>query len=109
MLFEEYLLSLLTGNDKQHTIRANKRTLKHAINLICDELFAEAVAASLYGNAPQKENSEALLYSIIRMKDDYIMRISHIEPGMKAADYYKILREKFTTDVDELVDQINNL
>ena len=88
---------------------ANKRTLKHAINLIGDELFAEAVAASLYGNAPQKENSEALLYSIIRMKDDYIRRISHIEPGMKADAYFKTLRENFSKEADEIIDHINNL
>jgi hypothetical protein len=88
---------------------ANKRTLKHAINLICDELFAEAVAASLYGNAPQKENSEALLCSIIRMKDDYIRRISHIEPGMKADAYFKTLRENFSKEADEIINHINYL
>ena len=88
---------------------ANKRTLKHAINLICDELFAEAVAASLYGNNPQKENSEALLYSILRMKDDYIRRISHIEPGMKADTYFKTLRENFSKEADEIINQINYL
>ena len=90
---------------------ANKKSLKRAINLITEELFAEAVAASLYGNEPQKEksNAEAVLSSIIRLRADYTSRTSHPEPGMKAADYYKILREKFTTDVDEVVDQINNL
>ena len=90
---------------------ANKRTLKRAVNLVCEELFAEAVAASLYGNEPQKDNSsaDAVLSSIIRMQADYTSRISHVEPGMKAADYYKFLRERFTNEVDELVDQINNL
>jgi hypothetical protein len=90
---------------------ANKRSLKQAINLICEELFAEAVAASLYGNEPHKENgnAQALLSSIVRLQADYTSRISHVEPGMKATDYFKSLREKFTSEVDEMVDQINNL
>ena len=90
---------------------ANRRTTKRAINKICEELFAEAVAASLYGNEPQKEksNAEDVLASIIRLEDDYTSRISHVEPGMKAKLYFKTLREKFSSEVDELVDQINNL
>jgi hypothetical protein len=88
---------------------ANKRTLKHAINLICDELFAEAVAASLYGNEPHKNNADVVLASIIRLETDYISRISHVEPGVKAKQYFKILRQQFTTEANEIIDQINNL
>ncbi|MBQ8486782.1 MAG: hypothetical protein IJ533_03920 [Prevotella sp.] len=88
---------------------ANKRTLKHAINQICEELFAEAVAASLYGNGQHEENADAVLFSIIRLQNNYISRISHIEPGMKAAAYFKDLRENFTKDVNEIIEQINYL
>lgn len=77
--------------------------------MVCAELFAEAVAASLYGNDPQKENAEALLSSIIRMQGYYISRISHVEPGMKAKLYFKDLREKFSAQAEEIIDQINNL
>ena len=38
---------------------ANKRTLKRAIHLICDELFSEAVAVSMYGPEAGKGNAEA--------------------------------------------------
>ena len=90
---------------------ANKRSLKHAINLVCEELFAEAVAASLYGNEPHKEKSNAndLLASIIRLEADYISRLSHVEPGMKPKLFFKNLREKFTSEVEEIVDQVNSL
>lgn len=88
---------------------ANKRTLKHAINLVCDDLFAEAVAASLYGNDNNQENTEALLFSIIRTQSDFVCRVSHPEPGMAAHLYYKDLREKFSMQVSEIIDQINNL
>ena len=87
----------------------NKRTLKRAINLICEELLAEVVAASLYGNEQHKENADAVLYSIIRLKSNYVSRISHIEPGMKARAYFKDLREKFAAEVDEIAGHINNL
>ncbi len=95
---------LQTGN-----IMANRKSLKHSITLFCEELFAEAIAASLYGNDKQEENIEALLFSIIRLQADYISRISHVEPGMKPAVYFKKLREDFTRDASEIIDQINNL
>ena len=39
---------------------ASKRTLKKKINLICEELFAEGVALSLYGPEAQKDNGQAM-------------------------------------------------
>ena len=43
----------------------NKRTLKKSINAICDEIFAEAVALSLYDNDRNMENDDALIRSVI--------------------------------------------
>ena len=86
---------------------ANKRTLKRAIHLICEELFAEAVAMSTYGPEAARPNAQALLFSIVRMENDYTSRVSHPEPGLKASDYYKDLREKFSAQVGEIIDQLN--
>ena len=88
---------------------ANKRSLKKAINQICEELFTEGVAASLYGNEVSKENTEALLVAVVKTQRNYISRVSHPEPGIKAHAYYKDLREKFAAQVSEIVDQINNM
>ena len=88
---------------------ANRRTLKHNINRICEELFAECIAVSLYSADANRENVEALLYSIVKMGGDYICRVSHAEPGMKAKAYFKNLTEQFNCSVNEIVDQINNL
>jgi len=88
---------------------ANKRTLKNAINLICEELLAECIAASLYRTEAHKDNADALLFTILKMQADFCSRVSHPEPGMKPALYYKNLREKFTAQVGEIVDQIQNL
>ena len=87
---------------------ASKRTLKKKINLICEELFAEGVARSLYGHDAQKDNGQAILFSIVKMQNNYISRISHPEPGMKAKDYFKDLREKYSAEIGEILDQINS-
>ena len=86
---------------------ANKRSLKRSITLICEELFAECVAASLYGH--NRDGGEALIYTVVKMQDNFIRRISHPEPGMPAKLYYKDLREKFAAQASEIIDQINNL
>lgn len=88
---------------------ANKRSLKHAIKLICEELFAETIAASLYGNEQNKENADAVFFSIIRLQSNYVSRISHVEPGMKPKQYFKDLREKFAAEAGEITEQINTL
>lgn len=88
---------------------ANKRTLKHAIKLVCGELFAECVAASLYGSKNNEENFEALLYSIIKIQDNYISRVGHPEPGMPAAIYFRDLKDKFNAEVDDIINQINSI
>ncbi len=88
---------------------ANKKSLKHNINLICEELFTECVAASLYGADNHKDNAEALLFTIIKMQSDFTRRVSHPEPGMAPSKYYKKLREDFAAQVGEIVDQIQNL
>jgi hypothetical protein len=85
---------------------ASKRLLKQRINLICEELFAECVAGSLYGQ--NRESAEALIYSTIKMRNNFIRRISHPEPGMPAKVYYKDLREKFAAQAGELLDQLNS-
>ncbi len=88
---------------------ANKRNLKRTINYICSDLFAEAVAASLYGEKPNKDNIDALLTSILIIHSDFISRISHPEPGMNTKLYYKTLIEDFNKQVGEIIDQIQNI
>jgi hypothetical protein len=41
------------------------------------------------------------------MREDFVSRISHPEPGMKKQEYYKDLREKFISQAQELADQIS--
>ena len=85
----------------------NKRILKKSINSICDQLFANAVAVSLYGNNRNAENDDALINSIIKLRRDFVSRISHPEPGMKKQDFYKDLQDKFYKQAQEIADQIS--
>ena len=88
---------------------AKKRDLKQKINYISGELFAEVIAASLYGTANNPENTESLLSTIILTRNDFIKRISHPEPGMSAKEYYKQLIKDFDDRVSEIIDQIVSL
>jgi len=88
---------------------AKKRTLKRNINRICNDLFAESVAASLYGPENSIENHEALFFSIVKLHRHYISRVGHVEPGLSAKLYFKDLKEKFNAEVEDIINQINNL
>lgn len=87
----------------------NKRTLKRAINAVCEALMAEAVAASLYGNERHKGAANGVINSVLHVRAHYLSRVSHIEPGMPARAYFKDLCGRFTADAEELVEQISNL
>lgn len=88
---------------------ANKRSLKRGINYICSEMFAECVALSLYNVNSDKENVDSLLRNILHVHSDYIMRVSHPEPGMPAKKYYQVLISNFNDDVNNIIDQISTL
>ena len=49
---------------------ANKRTLKRAINLVSEELFTEAVAASLYGNEKHETNAAGVAHFELKTLED---------------------------------------
>lgn len=88
---------------------ANKRQLKSTINLVCSDLFAECVAASLYGPKNGVQDVDGILSSIIITHNDYISRISHPEPGMAPKVYFNTLVSDFNKQVTEIIDQINTL
>ena len=86
-----------------------RRELKLVVNYVCDELFAECVAASMYNGNPDPNNVEALLVGIAEMRSDYISRISHPEPGMPPKKYFDDLKNSFNERVSEVIDHINNM
>ena len=87
----------------------NKRALKQVINLVCEELLAECVAASMYHGTPDPDNVESLLLNIIDVRNDFVSRISHPEPGLPAKKYYATLKQDFSEQISEIIDHIVNL
>jgi len=87
---------------------ANRRDLKKKIDAICGELFAEAVAVSIYGKSATDEDTDAQLRSILQIRSDFIRRVSHKEPGMSAKKYFRNLIDDFKKQVNEVIEQINN-
>ena len=87
----------------------NRKDLKKSINSICSDVFAECVATSLYCGNTNKANVDSLLASILDVRNDFISRISHPEPGMSKKAYYDRLAQDFTEHISEIIDYIGNL
>ena len=88
---------------------ANRRDLKKIINYATSQIFSECVAVSLYSTKQEEEDVKALLSAIVHMRNDFIERISHKEPGKPAKAYYQNLIDSFNQQVEEILEQINSL
>lgn len=88
---------------------AKKRDLKRTINYICSDLFAETMAAAIYSGMENKEAADNLLSTILLTRNDFVKRISHQEPGMKAKKYYKALINDFNENISDIIDKIGNI
>ncbi len=88
---------------------AKRRDLKKAINFLCGELFAECVAIMHYQKPTPQEDIDNVMTNILKLQDDMLSRVSHPEPGMKAAKYFKNLREDMVAHTDEIVEHIKAL
>jgi hypothetical protein len=88
---------------------ATRRNLKRMVNNLCGDLFGEVVAFSLYGSQDSKAAARDILTTILVMRNDFIKRISHQEPGMKAKDYYKAFHHDLYKQAGDVIDQIQAL
>jgi hypothetical protein len=87
---------------------AKKRNLKRHVNFICSELFAEGVAVSLYKKNVDQNYMNDILSRILYMQDDFLRRLSHVEPGSEKL-FYKKYKQDFHQQVDEVLDMIGNV
>ena len=88
---------------------SSRKDIKQTVNYVCRDLFAECIAASLYNNVKNEESVNTLLSCIITLRNDFVCRISHPEPGMPPKLYYKDLILGFNKQIDEIIDQISAL
>ena len=85
-----------------------RKDLKKHINYLCGELLAECMAASSFSKKDNKQDIEHVMLGIAKMQNDWICRLSHVEPGSTKL-FFKKLKEDMQKRTDEIVDQIQNL
>ena len=85
-----------------------RKDLKKHINYLCSELLAECIAATDFSKKDNKQDVENVMLGILKLQDDWICRLSHVEPGSKKL-FFKKLKEDMQKRTDEIIDQIQNL
>ena len=85
-----------------------RKDLKKHITFLCGELLAECIASAQYSKKDNKQDIENVMLTILKLQDDWIRRLSHVEPGSTKL-FFKKLREDMQKRSDEIVDQIQNL
>lgn len=85
-----------------------RKDLKKHINYLCGELLAECMAAADFSRKDNKEDVENVMLTIVRMQNDWVCRLSHVEPGSTKL-FFKKLHEDMQKRTDEIVQQIQNL
>ena len=83
-----------------------RRELKKMVNTITECIIADCLATSLYGNEHHRTQACEQLPSLMRIQRDYISRISHVEPGMKASVYFSKLRVGLAKELNGIADQL---
>ena len=85
-----------------------RKDLKKHINYLCGELLAECMAAYGFTKKDNKQDVENVMMSIAKMQNDWICRLSHVEPGSTKL-FFKKLKEDMQNRTNEIIDQIQSL
>ena len=88
---------------------AKRKDHKRNVSDTCADQVAEVVALSLYEGKANHDNVLSIISSILKVRNDYVKRISHPEPGMEPKVFFNKITEDFVKEVDEIADQISNL
>ena len=67
-----------------------RKDLKKHINYLCGELLAECIAAAGYSKKDNKQDIENVMLGILKMQNDWICRLSHVEPGSTRLFFKKL-------------------
>ena len=87
---------------------ASRRNLKKVITFVVDELATEAFLMS-YDVKGDTEAWVNLFNKIFSLNNDYIARVSHVEPGMPARKYFNALCDSFNADAKVILDEVAQL
>ena len=84
---------------------ASRRKLKKAIDYIVDDIYSECLYSSLQGSVPT-ETWLDLMRQIVSMRNDYVARISHVEPGCSPKLFFEKLVSSFEARANEILKNI---
>lgn len=85
-----------------------RKELKKHINFLCGELLAECIAARHYSSKANTQDVENVMLGILKMQNDWICRLSHVEPGSTKL-FFKKLRQEMQRCTEEVIDQLQSL
>ena len=84
---------------------ASRKNLKKVIGYISSELLSQAVFVALNSERDAAEWN-AVFEKILVLNNDYVARVSHKQPGMKASAYFNALCESFDKEAKAIVAEI---
>lgn len=84
---------------------ASRKNLKKVIGYISSELLSQAVYVAMNSDRDVAEWN-ALFEKILLLNNDYVARVSHKQPGMKASEYFNALCKSFDKEAKEIVAEI---
>lgn len=87
---------------------ASRKNYKKVITYIADQLATQAFFASYDSKADAAEWIE-VFNSIFALNKEYIARVSHVEPGLPAREYFDTVSMSFNEDAKAILDKINTL
>lgn len=87
---------------------ASRKNLKKVITFVVDDLATEAFLVSYDAKGDTTAWVE-LFNKIFALNNDYIARVSHVEPGMPAKKYFNALCDSFNKDAKALLAEIEKL
>lgn len=88
-------------------VMASRKNLKKTVNYIVDELCTECLAQDFLKKADENKVNEVLT-DILALRDEFLARCSHTEPG-NVKGFYKKFYEDFNAQSDAIVAKIKAL
>ena len=85
-----------------------RRELKKTITYLSGELIAECVAIAQMNSNVHMADVENIILGVARLHDDWVRRLSHVEPGSTRL-FFRKLKEEMQHRTDEILEQIQNL
>lgn len=85
-----------------------RRELKKGINILCGELMAETIALRYINKNVTPAEIDNIMLGILKMQNDLISRLSHVEPGSTKAFFVKLHKDtvEYANSISEQIKKL---